>query len=276
MKPFFILPFDHRGGITHELFGVVYPPNAAIAKQLISLKSIIFDGFLKAYPAMHKEGDCGILIDDEFGGAVIAKAKKLGVTTIVSTEKSGGSTLQFIHGAGFGRALIAQDPTFAKVLVNYTVGDTDLNEEKMKKLRALSDFCIEDGIPLMLEPLLHGKPSPLKRATIAIRDMHNHGIRPAIWKLEPMPTQKDWKSLAKITKVPMILLGHGESMKTVDEWVVTAAKSGVVDGFAIGRTIFFDPVKKYTEKSITRAQAVDAIAKHYTHYVKLWKKHAAR
>lgn len=272
MKPLFILPFDHRSGLTHELFQVAYPPSAAIAKKIVTLKAIIFDGFLQAYKSVKEEGDCGILVDEEFGTTILSKAKKLGITHIVSTEKSGGATFQFIHGRGFGRALVKRDPTFAKALVNYNLGDTDLNEEKMEKLQELSHFCIEEGIPLMLEPLIHGKASPLKRATIALRDMQKHGIHPAIWKLEMLPTMKDWKKLAPIAKAPMILLGHGASMKEVDDWVVTAAKSGVVDGFAIGRTIFFEPVKKYTEKTFTRKQAVDAVSKNYIHYVKLWNR----
>ncbi len=272
MKPLFILPFDHRSGITHELFQVAYPPNATIAKKIVALKGIIFDGFLQAYKNIKDEGDCGILVDEEFGDAILQKAKKLGITHIVSTENSGGSTFSFVHGKGFGRALIKRDATFAKALVNYNIGDRDLNEEKMEKLTELSHFCIEEGIPLMLEPLIHGKPSPVSRAITAIRDMQKHGIHPAVWKLEMLPTIKDWKKLAPIAKAPMILLGRGAGIKEVDQWVITAAKSGVVDGFAIGRTIFFEPIKKFTEKTFTRAQAVDAIATNYTHFVKLWKR----
>jgi len=272
MKPLFILPFDHRSGLTHELFQVAYPPNAAIAKKIVALKGIIFDGFLQAYKTVKDEGDCGILVDEEFGEAILVKAKKLGITHIVSTETSGGSTFGFVHGKGFGRALIKRDATFAKALVNYTVGDKEHNNEKMEKIAELSRFCTEEGIPLMLEPLIHGTPSPVSRAVTAMQDMYRHGIHPAIWKLEMLPTMKDWKKLAPVAKAPMILLGRGAGIKEVDEWVMTAAKSGVVDGFAIGRTIFFSAIEKYTKKSITRAQAVDTIAKNYTHYVKLWNK----
>ncbi len=272
--PLFILPFDHRSGLTHELFQVAYPPNASIAKQITALKNVIFEGFLAAHAKAKKEGELGILVDEEFGSTILAKAKSLGITHIVSTETSGGSTFGFIHGKGFGRALIKRDPTYAKALVNYNIGDDDHNEEKMKKLRDLSEFCQEERIPLMLEPLIHGKKSRLSMATTMMKHMHAHGILPAVWKLEMLPTIRDWKKLETIAKAPMILLGHGESMKVVDQWVETAAKSGVVDGFAIGRTIFFEPIKKLHEKKITRQVAVENIAKNYLHYIKLWKKHA--
>lgn len=274
MKPLFILPFDHRSGLTRELFNVVYPPNVTTGRKIMALKRVIFEGFLKAYPTAQKYGECGILVDEEFGTPILNEAKRKGILCVVSTETSGTSTFEFVHKRGFGRALVERDPSYAKALVNYTIGDDELNEEKMAKLRQLSDFCITEGIPLMLEPLVHGKKSPLSMAKTMMRDMHKHGVRPALWKVEMQRTAKDWRALAPIAKAPMILLGRGAGIKVVDEWVITAAKSGAVDGFAIGRTIFFDALKKYHEKSITKKQAIDTIAKNYLHYVKLWTKHA--
>lgn len=274
MKPLFILPFDHRSGLARELFNAAYPTNATTGKKISALKRVIFEGFLAAYPTAQKYGDCGILVDEEFGTPLLNEAKRKGILFAVSTETSGASAFDFVHKRGFGRALIERDPTYAKALINYHLGDDEMNHEKMKKLRQLSEFCENEGIPLMLEPLVHGKQSPLAMATTMIRDMNKHGIRPALWKLEMQRSAKDWRKLAAVAKVPMILLGHGESMKVVDGWVIDAAKSGAVDGFAIGRTIFFEPIKKYHEKTMTKKQAIEAISKNYLHYVKLWAKHA--
>ncbi len=274
MKPLFILPFDHRSGLTHELFQVAYPPNAAIAKKIVALKNVILEGFLAAYPTAKEYGDCGILVDEEFGSAILEKAKKLGIIHILTTETSGTSSFGFVHKQGFGRAILKRDPTYAKALVNYNIGDKELNEEKMKKIKELSDFCIEEGVPLLLEPLIHGKQTPLKMAMVMMHDMHKHGIKPAIWKLEMQRTAKDWRKLDGVVNAPMILLGRGASKKIVEEWVETAAKSGVVDGFAIGRTIFFEPIKQLHEKKIDRKKAVELIAKNYLRFVKLWVKHA--
>lgn len=274
MKPLFILPFDHRSGLTHELFDAAYPPNPAIGKKIVALKNIIFDGFLAAYPDLQKYGECGILVDEEFGSKILDRAKAMGITHAVSTETSGGSSFGFIHGKGFGRALLKREPTYAKALMNYTVGEAETNQAKMKKIRELSDFCRDEGVPFMFEPLVHGGKSPLAMTTTMMNDMHKRGIYPTLWKLEMQRTVKDWKKLDTIAKAPMILLGHGESKDVVDKWVETAAKSGVVDGFAIGRTIFFEPIKKFHEKKIDKKKAVELIAKNYAHFVKLWVKNA--
>ena len=274
MKPLFILPFDHRSGLTHEIFAAAYPPNPTIGKKIVALKNIIFDGFLAAYPTLQKYGECGILVDEEFGSKILDRAKAMGITHAVSTETSGGSSFGFIHGKGFGRALLKREPTYAKALMNYTVGESETNLPKMKMIRDLSDFCRDEGVPFMFEPLVHGGKSPLAMTTTMMNDMHKHGIYPTLWKLEMQRTVKDWKKLDTVAKAPMILLGHGESMEVVDKWVETAAKSGVVDGFAIGRTIFFEPIKKYHEKKIDKKKAIELIAKNYTHFVKLWVKNA--
>lgn len=274
MKPLFILPFDHRSGLTHELFQVAYPPNAAVAKKITALKNLIFESFLLVYKHHRSDGELSILVDEEFGSSILDRAQRLNIPYAVSTEKSGGSTFGFIHGKGFGRALLKRNPHYAKALVNYTVHDTVFNEEKMEKLRELSDFCREENIPLMLEPIVHGKKSAASLAAIMMHDMFANDIHPALWKLEAMPSVRDWQKVAKIARAPMIVLGHGESQKTVDAWVKIAAQSKVVQGFAIGRTIFFDVIQKYHQQKITKPKAIEMIAKNYTHYITLWKKYS--
>lgn len=274
MKPLFILPFDHRSGFLRELFGLAYPPTPAVAKKVIALKNVIFDGFLLAQEDVEHIGEAGILVDEEFGSNIITKAQALDISVSVSTEKSGVSSFAFVHGKGFGRRLAAIQPTYAKALVNYTIDDDELNEEKLHKLRKLSDFCQEEHIPLMLEPLLHGSGTPLSRARTMMQDFHGAGIFPALWKIEGLPSASDWRKLEPYAKAPMIVLGRGQSKADVEDWLQTAARSGVVDGFAVGRTIFMEPLKRLVAKKITKSEAAAQIAKNYLHFVKLWKKEA--
>ncbi len=274
MKPLFMLPFDHRSGFLRELFEKAYPPSPSVAKRVITLKTIIYDGFLLAFPDVARVGTPAILVDEEFGLAIFEDAKQRGIVTALSTEKSGVTSFAFEHGRGFGRALIKRDPTYAKALVNYTINDHELNADKAQKLSELSDFCEEHGLEFLLEPLLHGKGTPLSRAQTMVREFMRAGIKPSVWKLEGLPKANDWKKLSKQVKAPMIMLGRGQSRAAVEDWIKTAAASGIVDGFAIGRTIFMGPLLDYTKKKCTRAQAVEKIAKNYLHFVKVWQIHA--
>lgn len=269
-----MLPFDHRSGFLRELFEKAYPPSPAIAKRVITLKKIIYDGFLKAVPEVSRFGTPAILVDEEFGLAIFEDAKKRGIVTALSTEKSGVTSLVFEHGKGFARALARREPTYAKALVHYTIGDHELNAEKAKKLAELADACKDQGIGYLLEPLLHGKGTPLARAQTMTSEFLRAGVRPDVWKLEGLPKADDWKKLAKSVKAPMIILGRGQSKVEVETWVKAAASSGVVDGFAIGRTIFMGPLLEYTKKKCTRTHAVEQIAKNYLHFVKMWQNSA--
>lgn len=269
-----MLPFDHRSGFLSELFEKAYPPSPALAKRVKALKRVIYDGFLRAMPDVAKYGVPAILVDEEFGLEVFLDAKKAGIVTALSTEKSGVTSFAFVHGQGFGRALLRREPTYAKALVHYTVDDDGLNQQKIQKLVELSDFCEDAGMGMLIEPLLHGKGTPLSRAQTMVKEYLRAGIKPNVWKLEGMPRASDWKKLAKIVKAPMIILGRGQSKADVKAWVRAAAESGAVDGFAIGRTIFMGPLKDYVAKKCTRAQAVERIAKNYIHFVNVWQKAA--
>ena len=57
-------------------------------------------------------------------------------------------------------------------------------------------------------------------------------------------------------------------------WIETAAKSGIPDGFAIGRTIFFTALEWLRDKKISREEAVQMIAKNYIHFIHLWEQSA--
>ena len=86
---------------------------------------------------------------------------------------------------------------------------------------------------------------------------------------------KQWKEIYKVAKSDLVILGRGASKAKVEDWIIAAAKSGVVSGFAIGRTIFYKPLEQFKDKKITRKQAVEKIAKNYLYFIKLWEKHEA-
>ncbi len=69
----------------------------------------------------------------------------------------------------------------------------------------------------------------------------------------------------------ILLLGRGEDRAYVENAVRTAAKSGVVDGFAIGRTLFADDLRELVAGKKKRAAVVDAIADHFRSMITLWK-----
>ena len=63
--------------------------------------------------------------------------------------------------------------------------------------------------------------------------------------------------------VGLIILGRGEDEERVREWLSTGAKTEGVVGFAVGRTVFWQPLLDYKDGKTSRAEAVSRIAGTY-------------
>ncbi len=71
-------------------------------------------------------------------------------------------------------------------------------------------------------------------------------------------------------KVACIVLGRGENEAKVREWLKVGANVKGVIGFAVGRTVFWEPLKAFRENKINHAEVVDQIAKTYSGLCRLW------
>ena len=273
--PLFILPFDHRSGLAKEIFGKKYPLKGKDVEVARDLKMIVWEAVQQTLAEAGKAGTPGILVDEDLGARVIEEAKAKGVVHIVSTEKSGTEGYEFVHGDDFGQALLNIKPTYAKALVHYNAGEESVNEPQREKLKRLADFCSSNNIPLMLEVLTKATPSDPSPVIASLTELIKAEIIPAIWKLEGFSAVESWQKLATVTDVPIIMLGRGESAGAVETWTKAAAQSGVVSGFAIGRTIFLDALKRFHNDEISRDTAVKEIAKNYLHFIDVWKRHAS-
>ncbi|MBV8902579.1 MAG: DUF2090 domain-containing protein [Acidobacteriia bacterium] len=68
-----------------------------------------------------------------------------------------------------------------------------------------------------------------------------------------------------------MVLGRGEDGAKVREWLTTAAAVPGFIGFAVGRTSFWDPLVNWRDNKISRAQAVEEIARRYREFVEIFE-----
>jgi len=61
------------------------------------------------------------------------------------------------------------------------------------------------------------------------------------------------------------VLGRGADAAAVERWL--RAGAGIFDGFAIGRSIWWEPARALFGGTVERQAAVDAIAERYEHFV---------
>jgi myo-inositol catabolism protein IolC len=140
-RPLYILPFDHCGSFQTKLFGWNPPLSDAQTAEIASAKQIIYDGFQAALTAGVPREKAGILVDEQFGAAILRDAAAKGIVTASPAEKSGQGEFDFEYGEDFARHIQAFDPTFCKALVRYNPGgDRALNQRQAAQLKRLSDY----------------------------------------------------------------------------------------------------------------------------------------
>jgi myo-inositol catabolism protein IolC len=74
--------------------------------------------------------------------------------------------------------------------------------------------------------------------------------------------------------VACVVLGRGADDRAVERWLRAAAGVPGYVGFAIGRTIWWDPLAGYLEESLDRDAAAERIAAAYRHMVDVYRDEA--
>src|SRR6202035_3415614 len=143
-QPLYILPYDHRGSFQTKMFGWKGTLTPQQTAEIAAAKQVIYDGFLAALAAGVPKEKAGILVDEQFGAAILRDAASDNIVTACPAEKSGQEEVDFEYGEDFARHIELFEPTFCKVLVRYNPqGDRALNEKQAARLKRLSDFLAD-------------------------------------------------------------------------------------------------------------------------------------
>jgi 5-dehydro-2-deoxygluconokinase len=294
-KPLYVLPFDHRATFSKNMFGWQGPLRPEQTAVIAAVKQVIYDGFKAAVAEGVPKDRAGILVDEQFGAAILHDAQKQGFITSCPAEKSGLAEFDFEYGADFGRHIEDFNPTFCKVLVRYNPeGDKAMNRRQAARLKQLSDFLHQSRRLYMFELLVPAESAQLHRLgndkkaydlelrpalmVQAIHELQDAGVEADVWKIEGLDRKEDCQKVVVAArrggrdKVGCIVLGRGEDDNKVRQWLRTAAGVPGFIGFAVGRTVFWDPLVQYRANKIPRDVAVAQIAASYRQWGDLFEK----
>src|SRR3989338_2693607 len=133
-KELLVLPFDHRASFQEKMFGIKGTPSPEQVKLISSYKTMIYEGFEKAVSQGLPQQKMGVLVDEQFGGEVIERARRNHYTLCICVEKSGQDEFDFEY-ADYAAHIEKVAPTFVKVLVRYnTEGDEGMNRRQKARL----------------------------------------------------------------------------------------------------------------------------------------------
>jgi myo-inositol catabolism protein IolC len=291
----YILAFDHRGSFQKKFFGIEGEPDAEQTAIIADAKHLIFEGLLQAVGAGADTAVTGVLVDEQFGSTVPAETRERGLKLAMPAERSGQNMFDFQYGDDFGEHILRFDPDFTKVLVRYNPeGDADANAEQLGKLKRLSDWLAEHDRKFLFELLVPAEPGQLEAVggeddrydqelrpqlmRRAIAEIQDAGIEVDIWKIEGVDERADCEMLVAQARsggrdgVVCVVLGRGADDAKVDHWLATAAPVDGFVGFAIGRSIWWDPLKAYVEGKIERSAGARKIAENYLRFVAVYER----
>ena len=294
-KPLYILAFDHRGSFQKKFFGVAGEPNAEETARISDAKSVIFEGLQRALDEGLSREAAGALVDEQFGADIARKAKADGLTLAMPVEKSGQDEFDFQYGDEFGAHIEEFDPTFSKVLVRFNPeGDGGMNERQTARLKRLGDWLHQHGRRFLFELLVPAEPHQLEAAggdadrwdkeerpklmQQAIAELQQGGVEPDIWKIEGIDRREDCAMIAEQCRsgpgrgnVACVVLGRGADDAAVDHWLRTGHGVPGYVGFAIGRSIWWDPLKGYVDGEVQRDDAAVRIGANYRRFVEVYE-----
>jgi 5-dehydro-2-deoxygluconokinase len=294
-QPLYIQPFDHRASFQAKMFGWKGALSPEQTAQIAAAKQVIYDGFTAAVAAGVPKDKAGILVDEQFGRAILRDAAAQGYAFACPAEKSGQDEFDFEYGEDFAQHIEAFQPTFCKVLVRYNPeSDPALNRRQADRLKRLSQYLHRNSRSRFLfELLVPAEKTQLDRLggdakaydrelrprlmVQAIEQLQDSQVEPDIWKVEGLERREDCQKIVVAarrggrTHVGCIVLGRGEDGQKVSEWLRTAAGVPGFIGFAVGRTVFWDPLVAWRAKKTTREDAVAEIARRYRRFADVFE-----
>ena len=292
-KPLYILAFDHRGSFQKKFFGVSGEPDEEETARISDAKRVIYEGARRALDEGVEADAAGVLVDEQFGAAIARDGKAAGLRLAMPVEKSGQEEFDFQYGDEFGAHIETFDPNFSKVLVRYnTEGDQVMNERQAGRLKRLGDWLHETGRLFLFELLVPATAEQIQAAggdeqrwdseerpklmKVAIEELQEAGVEPDIWKIEGIDRREDCEMISATTRrdgrdgVACVVLGRGADDAAVDHWLETGSGVPGYIGFAIGRSIWWDPLKGFVDGNLGREEAAKQIAANYRRFIDVY------
>jgi myo-inositol catabolism protein IolC len=290
----FVLAFDHRGSFVKSFFGVTGQPTREETAKVVDAKSLIYEGFTQALSLGTDSASAGVLVDEQFGADVARAAVSKGSVLAMPVEKSGQEEFDFEYGEDFASHIEDFSPTFAKVLVRFNPqGDGSVNARQAERLRRLSEWLHANDRKFLFELLVPAQPHQLEIVDgdagrydvevrpglmrIAIAELQESGVEPDVWKIEGIDGREECVAISEQCRVggrdevKCVVLGRGANDQAVDRWLRAASGAPGYAGFAIGRTIWWNPLKSYLDGTFDRSKATAAIADNYRRFIAVYR-----
>jgi 5-dehydro-2-deoxygluconokinase len=284
---------DQRDSIEQKLYDLQSAPSPEESASIAANKLLVYRGFLDAVPAVPAGVRPGFLVDEQYGGspAVLAGSDDR-VSLAMPIEASGRDWFDYAYGHAWRTHAEFFGAEHPKVLIHDNPGLPHRDrEEQANKLAQISSWAKQAGRAFIVELLVGATEKDLAEVdgdtdrydrevrpglTVqAIEFLQDHGVEPAIWKIEGLAQRKDAELVAAAARrdgreAGCIVLGRNAPREQLDEWLRVAAPVEGFIGFAIGRSTWWEALEQRLAGTIDDDAARKQVADNYTHFVQTY------
>jgi myo-inositol catabolism protein IolC len=283
--PLLILAMDHRESFARQ-FGVgSADATPEQREQMQAAKLLIYRGAREARDQL-TAGQVGVLVDEELGADVLRAARADGLTVAMPVEKSGQKLFALQYGEQTAEHIAAFDPAYVKVLVR--MNPDDAAADTAAQLAALADLSAllhREQRALLYELLVPATEQQLGHAgdqetydreirpdlVARVIDANQRaGVEPALWKIEGLETTAAAQHIVTAARsggrsADCIVLGRDAPRPVLDRWLAVAAPVPGFVGFAVGRSIWEDPLALHRQQP-DDDRLVEAVRANFLHF----------
>ena len=272
-----IFAFDHRS----QFYELACECNTS-ESRLPRLKQLLVEAVANTERELGLQHRVGVLIDQRYGEDALHAATGRGWWIGRPVELPGSHPLEFEYGRSIGSQLLQWPREHTvKCLVQFDPdGDAETRLEQEAQLHTLYGAVKQSGHELLLEVIPPANPAatgaPGERVLRAMKRFYNLGIRPEWWKLKPLPAA-DWAAIDALIaeRDPycrgVVLLGLNAPFDELAEGFAAAARSTSCRGFAVGRSLFYEPARAWLRNEIDDAALVERAAQQFARLAGIWQ-----
>jgi 5-dehydro-2-deoxygluconokinase len=289
----FILAMDQRDSIEQKLYDLDAAPSPEESASIAANKLLVYRGFLDAVADLPEGATPGFLVDEQYGGspAVLAEADDR-ISLAMPIEASGRDWFDFEFGHDWRTHAEFFGAKHPKVLIHDNPGlPLQDREEQANKVAGISSWAKQANREFIVELLVGGTDEDMAKVdgdsdrydreirpdlTVqAIEFLQDHGVEPAMWKIEGLAQREDAERIAATARRDgrdgrCIVLGRHAPQEQLDEWLKVAAPVEGFVGFAIGRSNWWDALEGRLDGSLDEDAVRKQVAANYTHFVQTY------
>jgi 5-dehydro-2-deoxygluconokinase len=246
--------------------------------RLRDLKVLLGRAFRRA---AEDDEAAGVLLDDVYGRRALEELTGSGIWISRAVEVARSRPVRFVGGPNVAATLRTwpEEHVVKCNLYMHPQDEATVRELQEQRVLQLFDACVWNERRLLLE--IQAPPDTrYDDGSVAelLARFYEIGVRPEWWKLPPNPDPGVWARIGDVVRehdpccAGLLVLGQGLEEERLVESFAAAASEPLCNGFAIGRSIYGAPARRWLAGEIGDEGLLSSVAESYRRMVTLWQK----